>query len=225
MARKREDSGGPGQGWLVTFSDCMTLLLCFFVMLLSFSSFDAAARSRMGGAFRNETFDSIFSRRVTRDNIIEQESRAVDHTEHGSIHRTDARPKRVDQPRDLRPKDNYDAYSSRRVLRIPSDELFHPDTALWRQGGRKSKLGLIAKFLDHLPCEVVVGESRGHSPGGGAELSIRRARAVIGHLVGQLGVPAKRVSLRASETGAAGRRFDGRPVVEIALLKLDTPPQ
>ncbi len=33
-----EASGAPE--WMVTFSDCMTLLLTFFVLLLSFSSFD-----------------------------------------------------------------------------------------------------------------------------------------------------------------------------------------
>jgi chemotaxis protein MotB len=33
-----QDPGAPE--WMVTFSDCMTLLLTFFVLLLSFSSFD-----------------------------------------------------------------------------------------------------------------------------------------------------------------------------------------
>ena len=33
-----DDPGAPE--WMVTFSDCMTLLLTFFVLLLSFSSFD-----------------------------------------------------------------------------------------------------------------------------------------------------------------------------------------
>ena len=36
-----EDDEAPGAPeWMVTFSDCMTLLLTFFVLLLSFSSFD-----------------------------------------------------------------------------------------------------------------------------------------------------------------------------------------
>ena len=44
MARRQEKpepqhaDGAPE--WMVTFSDCMTLLLTFFVLLLSFSSFD-----------------------------------------------------------------------------------------------------------------------------------------------------------------------------------------
>ena len=47
------DEGGPSvPDWMITFSDCMTLLLTFFVLLLSFSSFDEASLSKLDGAFR-----------------------------------------------------------------------------------------------------------------------------------------------------------------------------
>ncbi|NCF77493.1 MAG: OmpA family protein [Proteobacteria bacterium] len=35
-----EEDDGPDQGWLVTFSDLLSLLLCFFVVLLSVADFD-----------------------------------------------------------------------------------------------------------------------------------------------------------------------------------------
>jgi chemotaxis protein MotB len=39
QAKSEEQPAGAPE-WMVTFSDCMTLLLTFFVLLLSFSSFD-----------------------------------------------------------------------------------------------------------------------------------------------------------------------------------------
>ena len=43
MARKRKqpDGGGGGAGWMNTYADMVTLLLCFFVLLFAFSTLDA----------------------------------------------------------------------------------------------------------------------------------------------------------------------------------------
>ena len=51
MARKKKSGGGgggDGGGWIVTFSDLMTLLLTFFVLLLSMASMDATKLQQIG---------------------------------------------------------------------------------------------------------------------------------------------------------------------------------
>lgn len=49
MGRKKKDSGGGGgtPAWLITFSDLVTLLLTFFVLLLSMASMDRVMLARM----------------------------------------------------------------------------------------------------------------------------------------------------------------------------------
>lgn len=42
VKRKKKSGGGGGAAWLATYSDMVTLLLCFFVLLYSISSVDAA---------------------------------------------------------------------------------------------------------------------------------------------------------------------------------------
>ena len=48
---QNEGSGG-GAGWIMTFADLMTLLLCFFVLMLSFSEMDVAKFKQLMGSMR-----------------------------------------------------------------------------------------------------------------------------------------------------------------------------
>ncbi|MGM0608404.1 MAG: flagellar motor protein MotB [Candidatus Muiribacteriota bacterium] len=48
--KKKEEGGAPE--WMVTFGDCMTLLLCFFVLLFSMSTIDEAKFIRIIESFQ-----------------------------------------------------------------------------------------------------------------------------------------------------------------------------
>jgi len=50
-----EESGddGGGAGWLATFADLMSLLMCFFVLLLSFSEMDVLKFKRLAGSMES----------------------------------------------------------------------------------------------------------------------------------------------------------------------------
>ncbi len=62
MTRRRRAEEGGGDSWLTTYSDMVTLLLAFFVMMFSFSSIDAekferllnSVQSALGMEFRTE---------------------------------------------------------------------------------------------------------------------------------------------------------------------------
>ena len=49
----KDGDGGGGAGWLATFADLMSLLMCFFVLLLSFSEMDVLKFKRLAGSMRN----------------------------------------------------------------------------------------------------------------------------------------------------------------------------
>ena len=51
--RKKKGGGGGGAAWLVTFSDLMTLLLTFFVLLLSMASMDTTTITRISAHMKS----------------------------------------------------------------------------------------------------------------------------------------------------------------------------
>ncbi|MCR9279381.1 MAG: flagellar motor protein MotB [Pseudomonadaceae bacterium] len=52
---QEEGDGGGGAGWIATFADLMSLLMCFFVLLLSFSEMDVLKFKRLAGSM-NQAF-------------------------------------------------------------------------------------------------------------------------------------------------------------------------
>ncbi len=67
MARKRQAHSGPPE-WIVTFADMMSLLLCFFILILSFSTQDRKKMEAMAGSMR-ETFGT--QTEIRRTGMIE----------------------------------------------------------------------------------------------------------------------------------------------------------
>ncbi|PVB62509.1 flagellar motor protein MotB [Labrenzia sp. 011] len=70
MARKKPQGGGGAPDWLVTFADLMSLLVCFFVLIISFSIQDKEKLQVVAGSMR-EAFGVKDSARKT--GIIEVE--------------------------------------------------------------------------------------------------------------------------------------------------------
>ncbi|MFC1673404.1 flagellar motor protein MotB [Pseudomonadota bacterium] len=63
MSGKAKKGGGGAPAWIVTFADLMSLLLTFFVLLLSFSSMEVQEFKKMAGSMSNafglQSFDAL----------------------------------------------------------------------------------------------------------------------------------------------------------------------
>ena len=49
---EEEEGGGGSPAWMATFADLMSLLMCFFVLLLSFSEMDVAKYKQIAGSIK-----------------------------------------------------------------------------------------------------------------------------------------------------------------------------
>lgn len=60
MARKRNSSSGGGASWLETYSDLVTLLLTFFILLYSMSTIDAQKYAAIVASFSKEMNPEVY---------------------------------------------------------------------------------------------------------------------------------------------------------------------
>jgi len=71
MRRRREDDNGAGGNWLTTYSDMVTLLLCFFVLLFAFSTLDVQRFKSIIASFQGGSGILDGSRTLDMDMKIE----------------------------------------------------------------------------------------------------------------------------------------------------------
>ncbi|WP_042146432.1 flagellar motor protein MotS [Paucisalibacillus sp. EB02] len=71
-SRKKIDKGAPK--WMVTYSDMVTLILVFFILLFSMSQIDAVKFEAISDSFRNRMIFDFFPSPVPMDNPTESTS-------------------------------------------------------------------------------------------------------------------------------------------------------
>ncbi len=208
--KKQSESDAPGGApeWMVTFSDCMTLLLTFFVLLLSFSSFDdkifmkmehslAEALPSIGSSTRRdrETFEIVEPIKYKEEFDKGNEKPTLD----GQI---------AANPKILQSKLNL---YNKKVFLIQSEKIF------WGRGNQISFKGRqilsdIAALLRTVPNRIVISENLsfdtaqdGLQTGQGLDkasqnIGFERAWAAIEYLTAKQGLDKKRFSISSAST-------------------------
>lgn len=211
MARQKkepestEPAGAPE--WMVTFSDCMTLLLTFFVLMLSFSSFDKiervlALKTVFAKEFSlnpndNKENDALVAAKLVQNlNSPDQGSEKATLTKGFENH--------------LKKEDLSINFRDRKIFLISSEKVFLGKGSVISPDGRK-KLSDMASFLKEVPNRIVISENPQDSENDSLSVGLKRAWAVIDYFTTQHNLDRQRFSISASNTTAHGNTTDNKP--------------
>jgi len=222
--KQRQDEAGPSAPiWMVTFSDCMNLLLTFFVLLVTFSSFDTQVLASWGAAFRQilpglsftpgkaEIDKSAF---LPTTQIMPVEAHAK-----GSEKPTLAGGPQDNLHQETQPAD----FRTRKVFLINSEDIFWGRGSVISFQGREV-LAAMALFLKQVPSRVVISEN-GPADQSNDQFGLHRAWAVREYFVEKQHLNKNRFSISAASTipkeGFESVQLEAAPerMLEIVLLE------
>jgi len=223
-SKKAESDEAPGAPeWMVTFSDCMTLLLTFFVLLLSFSSFDEKVFRKLQASFFKALPGINQSEEASRDAVLPTEQ--IEETP--ELVKGSEKPTLVKGFEDNLKEDTPADYRRLKVFSISSERIFWGRGTLISAEGRRI-MTKMASFLKEVPTRVVVSENGPVSEEGAEQLGLSRAWAVMKYLTTEHNLNKKWFSISAASTLAQGGFRSGEQarasteperIVEIVLLE------
>jgi len=217
-----EPAGAPE--WMVTFSDCMTLLLTFFVLLLSFSSFDDKVFHRLKMIFSSAL--PAVSQPITKSKDAFLSATQIEPTEDldkGSEKPTLTRGWEDNLKEETEPVD----FHNRKVFLIPSKRIFWGKGIAISYEGRDT-LAAMASFLREVPSRVVISENSYADYEDSEQFGLPRAWAVVEYFTTEQGLDKGWFSISARGTLAQEKfksgesdqsRTETERMLEIVLLE------
>ncbi len=202
-----EDPGGAPE-WMVTFSDCMTLLLTFFVLLLSYSSFDEAKLRDLSDSLGREEPIVQKANAMRLDPVVS--SRSKDKTQptlNESITPDTTQVKNAN----ISPRKKPINFRNLKVFTVASKKVFFGSGVQLTPTG-KEILRAVYVLNRHKPARLVISE---FGKNGGDNLSIRRANAIVNYLI-KKGVDKDSLNISISQLGG---NIEGDRTVEITRLE------
>jgi len=192
--------------WLAAFGDLMSLLLCFFVLLLSMSSMDAKKISEAIGSLSGAmsvleggTKTEISKRRIQESTPIESQDETSEVVNRVQQAANDANEM---MEKEKGPNISVEEAQDGFVIKLPAALLFKPGSATIENQDALLFLKRIALIIEELPNEMEVsvqGHTDNRGPGANSpfkdnwELSTARALSVLHELLLD-GVDPKRIS-------------------------------
>jgi flagellar motor protein MotB len=208
ISTQEEDDPGGAPEWMVTFSDCMTLLLTFFVLLLSFSSFDKETLPALGQSFAKALPSISVSKKNRRESMLKRQpsSQEVDKTE-----ATETPLNAVEQTTNFMKEKKPLDFQNLKVFTIESKQFFWGQGYAFSKDGREV-LNTLANYLKHRTGRIVISEN---GPDGNTSLGLHRSIAVMDYLTKKHALDKARFNISCATTM---RQPPRKRQLEITLL-------
>lgn len=192
--RRQADEGMGAPLWMVTFSDCMNLLLTFFVLLVTFTSFDTKVLTKMETVFK-QNFPMFMNQ-----NTNMSENTVVPTTLVVSVNRLEKgseTPTLTDGPESNSKEETiHDELRSGKVFLIPSKNIFLANGTIMSSEGKRL-FTTISIFLKEVSGRVVISEN-GFKTGDNQQIGLGRAWAAMEYFTRELGLDKNMFSISAT---------------------------
>ena len=200
--KQPESDKPPGAPlWMVTYSDCVTLMLTFFVLLFSFSSLDENVLAELSAAF-SESLSA--AKKDTSSFLPTKQIVSTGYFAEGS-----EKPTLTKGPEgNLEEDTESDDFHSRKVFLISSKKFFFGKGTIISSEGRNT-LSTMASFLKDVPCRIVISETGPMDDDESEEFGLLRSWAVLEYFTSKQGLDKGRFSI-ATDTLQKDRRNDQR---------------
>jgi outer membrane protein OmpA-like peptidoglycan-associated protein len=207
---QEEESVEGAPLWIISFADMMSLLMAFFVMLSTFSSFGPAETAKLhkavkatlmadyyGGWFQSQPRGALGPQSLAAGQLAKGSEKPTLEEGPGSGLLVESRP---------------EDFRTRKIFAVESKEVFWAAGVTLSAGGREY-LDTLAAYVGNVPDRLVISEN---GPGDDPELGLRRAIVVVKYLADR-GIAQDRCSI-----GVAGMRprdeAGAERTLEIVLL-------
>jgi hypothetical protein len=206
---------------MLSFTDSMTNLLTFFILLLTFSAFGdfgTGVNAGMGPAQAGHTLD--VSSGKDRNDVLPRTYDPELPKDHGSEKPTRNPNEDMERPRAPIGILDAEVHHDRKVIRIPSRLVYYGWGSYLTDRG-KQRLAELARLMREQPGRVIIAESSHKHPNhplfARPGLATARAWSAVEYFVNEAGLPADAFCLAAEVTVASGPSAE-EPVVEITML-------
>ena len=194
QAEADKPAGAPA--WMVTFCDSMTLMLTFFVLLFSFSSFNVDVFEKVAMSFARALYAETSPIEEDKGAFLPTEQIvAIEYLGEGSEKVTLAEGWEAGLKKETESAD----FHSRKVFLIPSKKVFWgKGTAVSSEG--RNTLATMASFLKEVPNRIVISENGPGDEEGDEQFGLLRAWAVMEYLTTKQGLDKSWFSISAAST-------------------------